>query len=69
MVTLILQFEDVICSASLNNSKVKIETKLDVMIKIPLIRAGYSIYYAARGSNGDKVIRFHMNKDGTLTKV
>ena len=55
---LILQFEEIICSISLNNSKWTTWTKKNEMLKRPLVRSdGGSIYFATAGSSGDKVTR------------
>ena len=68
-VTLILQFEDVICSVSLYNSKWSIWTKKDEMLKRPLVRGdAESVYFATAASSGDKVIRLSMQDDGTLSE-
>ena len=60
-VTLILQFEEIICSVSLNNSKWKIWTKKNESLKRPLVRGNEgSIYYATTGSTGDKVVELSL---------
>ena len=56
--TLFLQFEEILCSFSLNNSQWTTWTKKNEMLKRPLVRSdGGSIYFATAGSSGDKVNR------------
>ena len=55
---LFLQFEEILCSVSLNNSQWKTWTKKSEMLKRSLVRSDAdSMYFATAGSSGNKVTR------------
>ena len=70
-VTLVIQFEDMICSLSLNDSsRWHIWTKQNEMLKKQMVGdENDNTFFAAAGSTGDRVFRLSQSQEGLLSKT